>query len=451
MESKPGGKNEALSWPSGVTIGPMPSLNRLRIRSKGNCAVDTGALWGLAAAAALVVGTPGCGSSQSNPEGQGGGGSAATASGGAGGTSTATGGLTSHMGGTTAVAGGRSSAGGSPTAAGASTDVVGGMQAIGGGGGGGGTLHSSGTSSGGGRAATGGATAAGGTGGTGGVAAQTGATGGRNGWTEQWATASPSRFYMHGTSPNAATSNVTDALASDGRALQLILGKNAQPSPSGGAEVGTNAPALYGTFSSRLRTADCTGQPNAGVVTGLFTYFNDDTDTTGDGIADNSEIDFEWLCAEPQTLYLTMWTDYRDSDAAQKRVSRAINLATGTVLHTCYYTEFGDCTQTLSGVQSTPSTIAPLSGYDSAARYYEYGFDWTAERVVWWMINPVDSQRIILWDYQGPAARITHVSADFLTNVWHSSDWPPEGNPSATASPSKAVSAWIDWTRYQEP
>jgi hypothetical protein len=278
-----------------------------------------------------------------------------------------------------------------------------------------------------------------------------GVAGARTGWLEQWATTNSTRFYTRGASPNAATSNVSDNAALDGKALELTLGAKAQPTPSGGAEVGTNARMRFGTFSSRLRTADCTGQPNAGVVTGLFTYYNDGADGTGDGLPDNSEIDFEWLCAEPQTLYLTMWTDYRDSDAAQKRVSRGINLATGTILYSCYYTAFGDCTQTLSGVESTPSTVAALSGYDSSAKYYEYGFDWNANRVVWWLKNPADGQKIVLWDYQGPKTRITQVSAEFITNVWHTSDWTPNAKPSATASPAQAVNAWVDWTRYEEP
>jgi hypothetical protein len=231
----------------------------------------------------------------------------------------------------------------------------------------------------------------------------------------------------------------------------LVLGANPQPTPAGGAEVGTNARLQFGTFSTRLRTADCGGQPNAGVVTGFFTFFNDGSDTTGDGLPDNSEIDFEWLCAEPQTLYLTMWTDYRDSDAAQKRVSRGINLATGTILYTCYYTAFGDCTEALSGAEAAPSTLAPLAGYDSSARYYEYGFDWATDSVVWWIRNPQDSQKITLWNYRGPKARITQIPAAFLTNVWHTSDWTPDSRPNATAAPTQAVSVWVDWTRYEAP
>jgi hypothetical protein len=233
--------------------------------------------------------------------------------------------------------------------------------------------------------------------------------------------------------------------------VSLTLAANPKPTPNGGAEVGTNDRFSFGTFASRLRTADCIGQPNAGVVTGLFTYFNNGTDLTGDGLPDNSEIDFEWLCAEPETVYLTMWTDYRDSDGAQKRVGRAINLATGAILHTCYYTAFGDCSETLKGVEASPGTIGALSGYNSSSGYYEYGFDWATDSVVWWMIHPTSGQKIILWDYRGPKSRITQVPAAFLTNVWHTSDWPPESKASAIQPPTQAVNLWVDSTSFTAP
>jgi hypothetical protein len=265
---------------------------------------------------------------------------------------------------------------------------------------------------------------------------------------EEWSEATASGFYMRGVAPNVAQSNVAETAARDGHALSLTLGANPKPRPSGGAEVGTNARLSYGRFASRLRTANCAGQSNAGVVTGLFTYFNDGTDTTGDGLPDNSEIDFEWLCAEPQTIYLTMWTDYRDSDGAHKRVGRAINLATGSILYTCYYTDFGDCAETLTGAEATPTTIDALSGYDSSSALYEYGFDWKADGVVWWMIHPTNGQKLVLWDYRGPGARITQLPAAFLTNVWHTTDWPPSSKPGAIQAPTQAVALNVDWTSY---
>src|SRR5512145_3297877 len=187
-----------------------------------------------------------------------------------------------------------------------------------------GGASSGGASSGG--ASSGGTTTYGGASHLGGTSTGTG-----SGWVEEWSNATAPRFYTRGDTPNTVQLDVADAAARDGSALLLTLGANPDPRPAGGAEVGTNARFGFGTFASRLRTADCAGQSNAGVVTGLFTYFNDGKDTTGDGLPDNSEIDFEWLCAEPETIYLTMWTHYRDTDAKHKRVARKINLRTGVI------------------------------------------------------------------------------------------------------------------------
>lgn len=283
-------------------------------------------------------------------------------------------------------------------------------------------------------------------------ASQTGGTsmGFRTAWVEEWDRDTIPNFYARGDAPNSVNPNVLDSSTRDGHALSLTLGANSQSTPSSGAEVGTNARFAFGSFASRLRTANCTGQPDAGVVTGLFTYFKDGTDTTGDGLPDNSEIDFEWLCAEPQTVYLTMWTDYRDSDAAQQRVGRAINLSTGNILYTCYFSAFGDCNDSLVGVEAMPNTVPAVAGYDSSAAYYEYGFDWAADSVVWWMVNPTSGEKIVLWNYQGPIARITQVPAAFLTNVWHTSDWSPINVPNAISAPTQAVTAWVDWLSYTD-
>lgn len=397
--------------------------------------------------AVLPIATANCSGDDKEPNASAGGTTGSSVTTGAGTTSGSSprGGATN-----TGTTGGAGSIGGGSQSGGATARTgtsYGGTNSIGGSQMGGTTPGSGYTTSGGQSGATyGGATMSGGASQTGGASTGTG-----SGWVEEWDGATAPRFYTRDDAPNSVQLDVADPAARDGSALTLTLGANPKPRPAGGAEVGTNARFGFGTFASRLRTADCSGQSNAGVVTGLFTYFNDESDTTGDGLPDNSEIDFEWLCAEPQTIYLTMWTDYRDSDSAQKRVGRAINLATGTILYTCYYTAFGDCTETLTGVEAAPSTISALAGYDSSSSYYEYGFDWKADSVVWWMAHPTTGERIVLWDYRGPRARITQIPASFLTNVWHTTDWPPESKPNAIQAPTQAVTVSVDWTRYSAP
>jgi len=52
----------------------------------------------------------------------------------------------------------------------------------------------------------------------------------------------------------------------------------------------------------------------------------------------NSEIDFEWLIANPQLIYLTAWTDCQEKNGVEdfRKIWRIINLATGKIYSTTY-------------------------------------------------------------------------------------------------------------------
>ena len=264
---------------------------------------------------------------------------------------------------------------------------------------------------------------------------------------ENWDADASANFSLLSPGQSQALSNVSDAQADDQKVLQLKLAAGAGPGPGSGPEAETNITYGYGLYKARLKTADCSGQPQAGVVTGYFVYFNDGQDYNGDGLPDNTEIDFEWLCAAPQVIYLTMWTDYRDSDEAHKRVARQINLATGEIAYTCYFENYSDCLA-LTGAADYPAAIAAMPGYDSSAAYYEYGFYWSAGQVAWWLIDPATHKTIMLWDYQGLAARIPNPPAYYMVNVWHTAAWTPDGLPGAIQSPSSAVSGYVDWLRF---
>ncbi|MBA3470514.1 MAG: cellulose binding domain-containing protein [Herpetosiphonaceae bacterium] len=244
------------------------------------------------------------------------------------------------------------------------------------------------------------------------------------------------------------TANVSAAQASDGKILRLQIGAGQPANPGNGANIISKQLYDYGTYEARLKTPTC--PTSEGVISGFFTYFNDGSDSNGNGLPDNSEIDFEWLCAEPQSIYLTLWTDYNPSTEESRRVFRKINLASGTVEYTRYSTNFGGAFTDLAGsaTEASPTTVAALPGYNSAAAYYEYGFSWSATSIVLWAINPASGQRIILWDYRGPSARISKVPAYAMANVWHTSAWAPECCPAALQPPSATRSLDIDWLRY---
>jgi len=282
------------------------------------------------------------------------------------------------------------------------------------------------------------------------VSLQTGLIFAAPAFTEQWTGSTSPYFNFVLNGGSSITSNVADAAASDGKIVQLTLPAFPNSSPNGGPNL--QSPILYGfgTFEARMKTVDCSMQPNSGIVNGFFTYLNDGTDQNGNGIKDNSEIDFEWLCAEPNAFWMTMWTDFQDSPLAMKRVYREVDLATGTIRRTCYSEGYGVCTQDLTGssTEGQPATLTPLTGYNSATAYYTYGFTWLTNRMTWYMYNPSNGQKIILWDYQGPTTRITQRPAAYMFNTWYTTNWSPTGMPNAIEQPNSARYMNIDWATY---
>jgi chitodextrinase len=268
-------------------------------------------------------------------------------------------------------------------------------------------------------------------------------------FTEQWTGATSPYFNFLLNGGSTITSNVAESGTSDGRAVRLTLPAFPASSPNGGPNL--QSPTLYGfgTYEARFKTPDCSSQPSTGMVTGFFTYLNDGTDQDGNGVRDNSEIDFEILCAEPNVLWLTQWTDFQESPLAMKRLFRELDLATGTIRSTCYSEGYGVCTENLTGnpTQGQPSSITPIAGFNSATAYYTYGFTWLSNRLTWYIYHPTTGAKIILWDYQGPTARITQRQAYYMFNVWHTPNWSPPGM-GATAQNNTPRHFNIDWAKF---
>src|SRR5512145_417910 len=88
------------------------------------------------------------------------------------------------------------------------------------------------------------------------------------GWLENWDAATSPYFIQLPRGESLVLPNTSDPEAEDGKALELRLAAGSEPSPGNGPEVETHEPLGYGTYSARLKTADCSSQLNAGVVTG---------------------------------------------------------------------------------------------------------------------------------------------------------------------------------------
>ncbi len=243
----------------------------------------------------------------------------------------------------------------------------------------------------------------------------------------------PDAFILYGVSNSSATDN---------KVVQLTLPGHPEYNQNNfinppGVQIQSSQNFHYGTFRSHFQTSPCS-QNNEGVIYGIFTYWHDGSDTNGNGIEDNSEIDIEISCDSPQTLYLTIWTDYTDNTHFLK-VSRFIDLTNGSY------------TQTQSGEENTWSThnTGQLTSYPQIATIGEWldmGFTWASNKVEFFIYQ--NNQRYPLWTYTNPE-HIPQHAAPFLFNVWHSPTLRSNDNPADY--PSGSVSLLVDSFSYYAP
>ena len=222
-----------------------------------------------------------------------------------------------------------------------------------------------------------------------------------------------------------------------------------------GPEIVSRNYTFYGSYSARFKLPKAKEvQPNVGAVAGYFTY-NVDKEL---GL---SEIDIEFLLADPRIIYVGTWTG---KQGTLNRVGRTINLATGEILETIWRgeTRNPDGTVTrirntpLTGPQSRPDKIDAIEDFDASSRFYTYGWDWYPDRLVWWMLHPETGRKVILWDYEGkvlfpgqpcPTGIPTHKSK-YRFNFWHTNNWPVETNRASVEKPLYPYELEIDWMSY---
>lgn len=206
-----------------------------------------------------------------------------------------------------------------------------------------------------------------------------------------------------------------------------------------GPEIISNTFTHFGTYSARLKVPQVKAiQPNVGAVVGYFTYYMDP-------VYGLSEIDFEWLLADPAIIYVGTWTG---SNGQLKRIGRTINLATGTIYNTIYKEGFNGASTALTGLQNEPDTVAAITGYDASARFYTYGFDWYPNRLRWWIIHPTTGKKLVLWDYRGSQIGIPQHHTYYRMNFWHTNNWAVETNGNALEKPQHPYELEVDWMSY---
>jgi len=227
--------------------------------------------------------------------------------------------------------------------------------------------------------------------------------------------------------------------ASGERVLSFKLDPKEKAGPGKGPEIISKEFAHFGSYATRLKIPDPRkSQPDVGAVVGYFTYHED----SALGL---SEIDFEWLIADPEVIYVGTWTG---KPGQLKRVGRTINLAKGIIYTTEYREEHREIREQLSGESNLPESVAAIEGFDASADFHTYGFDWHPDRVRWWMLHPATADTVVLWDYQGERGIPQHPSR-YRMNFWHTDNWAVETNPLSLEKPKKRFELEVDWMEYR--
>lgn len=233
-----------------------------------------------------------------------------------------------------------------------------------------------------------------------------------------------------------------DSSPEQGTDILLLTLDPEHPAGAGrGPEIATEQFTHFGTYSTRLKIPDPREiQPDIGAVVGYFTYNMDDDR----GL---SEIDFEWLIADPEVIYIGTWTGPRGN---LKRVGRTINLAEGIIYSTSFREGHEGERIDLAGEQNQPESIDPIEGFDASSQFHTYGFDWHPDRVRYWMIHPETADTLVLWDYRDENLRgIPQHESLYRMNFWHTNEWAVQTNPNSTERPIQPFELEVDWMSYE--
>lgn len=250
-------------------------------------------------------------------------------------------------------------------------------------------------------------------------------------------------FLRYGTTGKKAEfkskSGIKSSEKDDFKILSFKINPKDEAGPGKGPEIISRKFTHFGTYSTRLKVPDPRAtQPNVGAVVGYFTYHDD----SEKGL---SEIDFEWLIADPEVIYMGTWTG---ESGNLKRIGRTINLAKGIIYTTEYREDHIGKREQLSGKQNYPEKIGGIEGFDASEQFHTYGFDWHPDRVRWWMLHPTTADTVVLWDYLGERGIPQHPSK-YRMNFWHTDNWSVETNPNSLEKPRERFELEVDWMGYR--
>lgn len=263
-----------------------------------------------------------------------------------------------------------------------------------------------------------------------------------SGFTEDFNDSTLHHFYYGSTGVKDAFKyqvGAVSAVERETRILAFRIDPADSPGAGRGPEIISSAFTHFGSYSARLKIPAVRDlQPDVGAVVGYFTYYMDSVE----GL---SEIDIEWLVADPTIIYIGTWTGHK---GRLQRIGRTINLAKGLVYSTIAKIGYAGTPEDLTGLQNIPNTVPAIAGYDASAGFYEYGFDWYPDRLRWWISEPSTGKKIILWDYRGSTLGIPQNASRYRINFWHTNNWAVETNPRSVEKPLHPYELEVDWMKY---
>ncbi len=250
--------------------------------------------------------------------------------------------------------------------------------------------------------------------------------------------------FRYGSTGTKAAFKYTVGKKSESEKATRVLSFKIDPAEEAGAGKGPEIISLnethFGQYAARLKVPDVRQlQPNVGAVVGYFTYASDKE-------LGLSEIDYEWLLADPRIIYIGTWTGFSPN---LQRIGRIINLAEGEILESIEKVGYGGKKTGLTGRQNKPEKIPAIPDYDASSQFYTYGFDWEADRLRWWVIHPHTSDTLVLWDYTGSRLGIPQHPSRYRMNFWHTNNWAAEGKPGSTEPPRYPFELETDWMSYE--
>ena len=116
-------------------------------------------------------------------------------------------------------------------------------------------------------------------------------------------------FGSYGENKNTWINGAISEIEEQTKVMKLAMVPENAAGPYMGPNFESKELYLFGRYSARIKIPSVQNQPNVGGVVGFFTYYSDlyndeqEKDMNKNKISDNSEIDFEWLIANPQLVY----------------------------------------------------------------------------------------------------------------------------------------------------